>query len=206
MSAPPTSPQAQLASPENDDAHYRAVLRDLIDHGAEFARQLRERAAKQPEFDPSIPFDRLTRTIRRTIALARHIATNPPKARTLSERAPIDRTQAREKIIRGVEDAIEARRGPKTDTDTRSLYEELNERLDDAAFERGLRTRPIDEIIEELARDLGVAYQSRAYAWKRRTPTDIAHLRARAAQPPNPKSRVGFSPPPQRNQRWAKAP
>ncbi len=181
MQFTPTFPTAQPASPEDDDAYYRAVLRDLIDHGAEFARQLRKRAAKAPEFDPSIPFDRPTRTIRRTIALARHIAANPPKARLANERTPIDRTQAREKIIRGVEDAIEARRGPKTDTDTCILYQELNERLLDDGLERDLRTRPIDDIIEELARDLGVAYQSRSYAWKRRTPADIATLRARAA-------------------------
>ncbi len=206
MSATPNPPHAQLASHEDDDAYYRAVLRDLIDHGAEFAHQLRERAAKQPDFDPSIPFDRLTRTIRRTIALARHIATNPPKAHTKNDRAPVDRTQAREKIIRGVEDAIEARRGPKTDTDTSILYNELNERLLDDGLERDLRTRPIDEIIEELARDLGVAYQSRSYAWKRRTPADIATLRAHAATPPNPENWAGFSPPPKRNQRWPKAP
>ncbi len=207
MSSTPTSPHAQPASQEDDDAHYRAVLRDLIDRGADLARQLHERAARDPEADLTISFDRIARTIRRTIALARHIATNPPKAHTATDRTPHDRTQAREKIIRSVEDAIEARRGPKTDTDTRTLYNELNERLLDDGLERDLRTRPLDEIIEELARDLGIAYQSRAYAWKRRTPADIATLRARAAKPPSePESRVGFSPPPKRNQRWPKAP
>ncbi len=213
MHPAPTPPQSQPASPpeshedphafESDDAYYRAILHDLIDHGAELARQLRERAAKQPEFDLSIPFDRIARTIRRTIALARHIATNPSKSRAHA----VDRTQAREKIIRGVEDAIEAKRGPKTDNDI--LYNELHERLLDDGLERDLRTRPIDDIIEEIARDLGVAYQSRAYIWKRRTPADLATLRARAAanetEPENP-SRVGFSPPQQRNKLWAKAP
>ncbi len=212
MQSTPTPPQSPPSSPEEDDAYYRAVLHDLIDRGADIARQLHERAAKHPESDLSIPFDRIARTIRRTIALARHIATNPPK----TARAAVERTLAREKIIRGVEDAIEAKRGPATDTGI--LYNELHERLDDADFERDLRTRPIDDIIEELARDLGVAYQSRAYIWKRRTPADIATLRARAAQgangmtangtPPEPQNsnRMSFSPPQQRNKRWAKAP
>jgi len=207
MNPTPTPPQSQPASQEDDDAYYRAILHDLIDRGADLARQLHERAAKQPESDLSIPFDRIARTIRRTIALARHIATNPPKTRATT----VERTQAREKIIRGVEDAIEARRARATDTQI--LYNELHERLDDADFERDLRTRPIDDIIEELARDLGVAYQSRAYIWKRRTPADIATLRSRAAMsangtPPEPENprRVGFSPPPQRHKQWAKAP
>ena len=211
MHPTPTPPQSQPASHQDDDAYYRAILHDLIDHGAELARQLRERAAKQPEFDLTIPFDRIARTIRRTIALARHIATNPPKARTPTA----DRTQAREKIIRGVEDAIEAKRGPKTDTEI--LYNELHERLDDAGFERDLRTRPIDEIIEELARDLGIAYQSRSYVWERRTPADIATLRARAALSANGRaaphterqnlSSEGVSPPlPRQHKRWAEPP
>ncbi len=200
----PTSPQSPPPSLEDDDAYYRAVLHDLIDRGADLARQLHERAAKEPGSDPTIPFDRIARTIRRTIALARHIATNPPKTRTPA----VERTLAREKIIRGVEDAIEARRAPATDTDI--LYNELHERLDDDGLERDLRTRPIDDIIEELARDLGIAYQSRAYIWKRRTPADIATLRARAAMtatgPENP-LRVGFSPPkPPRHKQWAEAP
>ncbi len=190
-------------SNQEDDAYYRAILHDLIDRGADLARQLHERSVKEPESDLTIPFDRITRTIRRTIALARHIATNPPKARTATERTPIDRTQAREKIIRGVEDAIEARRGPKTDTET--LYNELHERLLDDGIERDLRNRPIQEIIEELARDLGVAHQSRAYIWKRRTPADIATLRARAAtngKPPEP-----TNPAPHRHHHhWAAAP
>jgi len=203
MDSTPTPSQTQPASHQDNDAYFGAILRDLIDIGAGLARQLQERAAKNPESDPTIPFDRIARTIRRTIALARHIATNPPK----TARPAVERTQAREKIIRGVEDAIEARRAPATDAQI--LYNELHERLDDDGLERDLRTRPIDDIIEEIARDLGVAYQSRAYIWKRRTPADLATLRARAAanetEPENP-SRVGFSPPQQRNKLWAKAP
>ncbi len=214
MHVAPTPPQAEpaslsgssCASHDDDAAYYRAILHDLIDRGADLARQLHERAAKEPESDLTIPFDRIARTIRRTIALARHIATNPPKARTNNESGAVDRTQAREKLIRGVEDAIEAKRRVTPGTDTGILYNELHERLLDDGLERDLRTRPIDDIIEELARDLGVALQSRPYAWKRRTPIDIAHLRAHAAKPPNPESKVGFSPPSQRNERRPKAP
>ncbi len=209
MHPTPTPPPSPPQSLEDDDAYYRAILHGLIDRGADLARQLHDRAAKEPEPDPTIAFDRIARTIRRNIALARHIATNPPKTRTQT----VERTQAREKIIRGVEDAIEARRAPTTETAT--LYNELNERLDDAAFERDLRTRPLDDIIEELARDLGVASQSRAWVWKRRTPVDIATFRARAARTTNATDHqnnrsVGFSPqpppPPKQNKRWAEPP
>ncbi len=210
MSATHTSSHAQPASPpaahEDDDAYYRAVLRDLIERGADLARQLHQRAAEHPEADLTIPFDRIARTIRRTIALARHIAANPPKARPPAA----DRTQAREKIIRGVEDAIEVKRRLTPGTDTGILYNELHERLDDAAFERDLRTRPIDDIIEELVRDLGIAQQSRPWIWKRRTPADIDALRTRAAAPTYEAGRRrGLSPqrsPTQRNEKWAKAP
>ena len=208
MTSTPTPTQSKPASQEDDDAYYRATLHDLIDRGADLARQLHERAAKAPEADHTIPFDRIARTIRRTIALARHIATNPPKARPSIERGAVDRTMAREKIIRGVEDAIEARRGPPTESEI--LYNELHERLEDADLERDLRTRPIDDIIEELARDLGIAYQSRSYIWKRRTPADIATLRARAARTPNEPENlrwVDFSPPnQQRNKRGSEPP
>ncbi len=50
-----TPPQSPPYSPEDDDAYYRAILHDLIDRGADLARQLHERAAKEPESDPIAP-------------------------------------------------------------------------------------------------------------------------------------------------------
>ncbi len=176
----PATPQP---TPEQDAAYYRQVLHDLIDQGAALARQIHDRAAaaptpeRQPEADPAIAFDRIARAVRRTIALARHIAANPaPRPQN-----PAARTAARARLIRGVEDAIHRQR---RETDAEPLYAELAERLQDPELELDLQGRPIDDLIEELCRDLGVAAQGRSYVYKRRTPTDVAALRARAAAPP----------------------
>ena len=66
-----------------DNAYYLDVLHTLIDQGASLARQIHERAVAanatpwRPEADPTIAFDRIARCIRRTIALAQHIAADP---------------------------------------------------------------------------------------------------------------------------------
>ncbi len=171
------------SSPDAADAYYGAILQELVEIGAGLARQLKDTAAKHPEADHTIAFDRVARTIRRTIALARHIATSPPKARM----APAERAKAREKIIRTIEDAIEVKGRHTKGFDNQAYFEELNERLLDGQLEQDLLTRPIDDIIEEIARDLNVNAQERSWRHKRRTPTTLAALRARAAAlPPLP--------------------
>ena len=67
--------------------------------------------------------------------------------------------------------------------DTEPLYAELRERLEDPALELDLAHRSVDDLIEEISRDLGVAVQGRSWVWRRRTPEDIATLRHRAAAP-----------------------
>ena len=176
------------ATPEEDDAYYRAVLLDLIDRGADLARRIHENATlaeATPEnslnigsiVDPTAAFDRITRAVRRTIALARNIAKGPA--------ARQERTGARQKLIRGVEDAIHRKR---RESDAESLHAELRERLEDPELEFDLHGRPTQEIIEEICRDLGIAVQPGGTdMWKRRTPQDISALRARAAQPHAPR-------------------
>ncbi len=170
------------SSPDAADAYYGAILQELVEIGAGLARQLKDTAAKHPEADHTIAFDRVARTIRRTIALARHIATSPRKARM----APAERAKAREKIIRTIEDAIEVKGRHTKGFDNQAYFEELNERLLDDQLEQDLLTRPIDDIIEEIARDLNVNAQERSWRHKRRTPTTLAALRHRAALPPLP--------------------
>ncbi|MGI4955338.1 MAG: hypothetical protein ACRYGM_26320 [Janthinobacterium lividum] len=188
MSSPSRPPAHAIpADPSGDDAYYRAVLHDLIDRGADLARRLHERAAgpANADGDPTIAFDRVARAIRRTIALARHIAANPVAARPEQSHADSradSRADTRARLIRGVEDAIHSqRRGG----DAEPLYAELGERLEDPALEFDLAHRPVAEIIEEIARDLGVAVQGRSYVWRRRTPQDIATLRRRALAAPH---------------------
>jgi hypothetical protein len=190
---PTTTPQ----TPEQDDAYYRAILHDLIERGTDLARRNHEAAVQppqnattpdtqpEPQQDPTIAFDRIARAIRRTIALARHIAENPAASRATAHRdTAAHRTEARKKIIRTVEDKIYVRNRVDRDVDAEALYTELNERLLDPELEFDLQNRDIDDIIAEITQDLGVARQGRAYIFKRRKPKDIAALRARAAAPP----------------------
>ena len=187
---------------QDDDAYYRAVLHDLIDRGQDLARRLHERATAQLEAtpepgtpepqDPTIAFDRVARAIRRTIALARHIAAGPARP------TQHDRTTARAKIIRAVEDHIDRKRRRDPDQDTESLRNELAERLEDPDLDRDLAARPVEEIIEEIARDLGIAQQARSWIWKRRTPADIATLKTQAAADPTPSPHLRIVAPPPR--------
>ena len=176
----PTQPQ----TPADDDAYYRAVLNGLVDQGARLARNIHDRATaatptpeNRPEADPTVAFDRAARAVRRCIALARHIAAGP----ALQRPAQPTRAHARAQLIRGVEDAIHRKR---RETDAEILYAELAERLEDPELELDLQGRAVDDVIEEICRDLGVAVQGRSYIWKRRTPQDIATLRERAARSP----------------------
>jgi hypothetical protein len=50
-------------------------------------------------------------------------------------------------------------------------------------LEEELATRPVEEIIDEIRRDLGVYGELSLQFWKRRTPADVAALNARAAAP-----------------------
>ena len=175
-------------TPQNDDAHYRSVLNTLINQGADLARRIHEHATaatptleNRPDADPTVAFDRIARAVRRTIALARHIAADP----ALQRPAQPLRDTARAQLIRGVEDAIHRTRRPENHGhDTDPLYAEFAERLEDPELEFDLKGRSVDDVIEEICRDLGVAVQGRSYTWKRRTPTDIASLRERAAATP----------------------
>ena len=188
-------------TPTEDDAYYRAILNDLIDRGADLARLVHERAiaaAEDSGADPTIAFDRISRAVRRTIALARHIAAGPASAGT----SAAHRAAARARLIRGVEDAIHRKAGPHTSTgkdflsrpdpggepgsEAHALHAEFAERLEDPALEFDLEGRPVEEIIQEICQDLGIAMQGRSYIHKRRTPSDIAALRALAAGPPLP--------------------
>ena len=177
-------PTPETPTPAEDAAYYRQILHALIDQGAALARQIHERAAaaaptpeNRPEADPTVAFDRIARAVRRTIALARHIASDP----ALQAPTPAHRATARAQLIRGVEDAIHRQR---RETDAQSLYAEFAERLEDPELDLDLQGRAIDDLIEEICRDLGVAVQGRSYVYKRRTPSDIAALRARAAAAP----------------------
>ncbi len=222
--AEPTQP---TAPPARDEAaasrHYRDVIDDLIDLGAGLARLLADQAhavaaasrvteapgadtprdatPADPIATPAQPpaqvaaiaaaFDRVARGVRRSILLARHIAATPvPAAADPAGR----RTVARGQIIRDVEDAIaRTARGKEAGT----LHAELLDRLDAPDLELALAHRPVADIVADICRDLGLDNCLGARPWKRRTPTDVERLVARAAaRPGDPRQPVARAEPP----------
>ena len=184
MTTNPTLTQA-----DQDTAHHRDVLNTLIDQGAAIAARIAAIATAATTPDSALPeatiaFDRIARAVRRTIALARHIASAAATAAIAPVPRPAaTRTTTRAKLIRGVEDAIYRKR---RETDTESLTREFHERLEDPMLELDLQGRSIEDLIEEINRDLGIADPNRSYVYKRRTPEDLRALHARATTPLTP--------------------
>ncbi len=189
---PTPTPQTQ----QTEDAQfYRNTLHKLIDLASNIAQSLHDEATEKlatyaPRRTPeetqalTLAFDRIARCIRRTILLAQHV-TKPPRP----ELKP--REAARKRILREVEDAIQRDAPAKK---AAALHTELLERLDAPELAESLdddiAARPVDEIIADIIRDLGLAASPGTHPWQRRTPKDIATLNARAAAPPR-----GIGPP-----------
>ena len=176
---------------------HRQALDDLVTMGTGLARLLHAQATRQAEAaHAAVPphpmpheppatalvtlttaFDRIARAVRRCIALARkldepaHATPNPAH----------HRTAARKQVIRAIEDTIyrTAHEGDRAE----ALNAELRDRLDDPDLDWDLTHRPVDDIIRDIRRDLGLASQPGDHPWRRRTPADIDDLHARAAAP-----------------------
>ena len=209
MSSSPALPDpANDASPtpvsqrDEDAQYYRQVLHELVEIGARLARALDRQATPEPGIasapapeqaaqpapapDLTIAFDRVARTIRRTIALARKLSepTKPSPAAHAAAGAGQRRRAARKQIIRDIEDTIH-REAHGRDDEKEALHAELYERLDTLDLDDDIDTMPIADIIAALRRDLGIAahINSRGISpWKRRTPADVRDLGARAAR------------------------
>ena len=122
-------------------------------------------------------FDRVARTLRRTVLLAHHL--DQPG------NAPDRRTHARTRIIRGIEDAIDRAAHAGRKPNPEALRRELLERLDSPALDDDLATRPLPDLIEELCRDLNLHYPIPSVCPpRRRTPADIEAARIEAQAPP----------------------
>lgn len=187
-----------------DTRYYRDVLHELIDMGTQLARAVHAHAmrtalaqAKAPLPDSDAPappdstvaFDRIARTVRRTVLMARHIAEPPKAANTAGPR-----DAARRRILRECEDKIAVaafnHRNTPGRIDSGALRTELRERLDAPdlaeALADDIQARPIAEIIAEICRDLGLGFDDvpGCSTRLRRTPADVALLIAQAAAPP----------------------
>ncbi len=208
-----TEPGPHAPGQSAADAHYyRHILHDLIDMGTSLARFLHQQATTQaaqrttttaaqqdpgpqpasspaPDIALAAAFDRTARAVRRSIALARSLAAPIPPARDPARH----RAAARKRILREVEDTIQ-RTAPASgqaasdaadldDASAEALTAELHDRLDAPDLDDDISSRPVADIITEICRDLGLAALSGAHPWKRRTPTDLEQLCARAATP-----------------------
>ena len=146
----------------------------MIDLGADLARLVHAEAQAaagsdgQLVLEATVAFDRVARTVRRTVMLAMRL--DEPV------RAGPDRVAARKRIIREVEDAIQRAPGEGGE----DLEGELLERLDSPDLDDDIAGRPVAEIVADILRDLGLAAMPGTRPWKRRRPEDVALLQARA--------------------------
>ena len=178
--------------PDPETEHYKRVLRGLVDMANDMAQLIHQQTRRQTEAanaaippptnnpfqDPAASFDRLARTIRRTILLAHKLGEMKPSH--TPPQPNNHRIAVRKRILREVEDVIQLNAKPD---DRPSLQAELLDRLDAPDLQDDIDTRPIDDIIDDVCRDLRVAVPY-ACNWKRRTPQEVETLCRQAATLP----------------------
>ena len=211
---PAADPAADLAAHWPGDAqNYRLVLQELVGIGLQLARRITPPTPTDADAatpakpaattsDDAANYERITRTVGRTILLAHKIAQPLPAPKPAPGPAPCDRLTApgdliaapgdriaaRKRIVREVENTIQ--RTSKGDgADDRALRAELLERLDAPELDDDIAHRPVAEIIEEIRQDLGLVNRGGAHPFfQRRTPADLRTLHQQAARtcPPPP--------------------
>ncbi len=188
------TPQHATPAVGEDMLYFGRVLRHFVEVGDEFVAMLHQEArlvAKaqaelaEGTFDPQTApiqapqsdllgaYQDITRSARRSIMLYQKLfaAKKTPSAQ--------HRIAARKKIIRDVEDAIQANAEPGKEE---KLHAELLERLDRPDFDIDIANQSIADIVTDICRDLGITGLYDSHPWKRRMPHDIAILNARAAK------------------------
>ena len=97
--------------------------------------------------------DRLTRSLRYTIALKQRLQAGWPRPRAADDRPAMLRRQ----VARGVTSMIRhAAPGEENAEPAERLFRELYARLDDPALADDLLTLPVEEIVRRICRDLGL--------------------------------------------------
>ena len=166
------------ASAVDHDAYYRGVLHELIEMGMDLARAAHREvvAAQEAEAEAGVGaemtgrFERVSRCVRRSILLARTLDV-PVVARGGGLAA------GRRRVLRAVEDRID---GCAEGVVAERLHGELLERLDGPELDEEILSRPVDEVIRDICRDLGLEDHPGLPPRKRRSPADVALLSARA--------------------------
>ena len=182
-----------------DAMFYRDTLQELVHIGTTLARLLQTQAIADaqatvkgmapttPLQDHAATFDRIARTIRRTITLARSLnepvapAKDPARPRAAARTPTLSEAgQGAERrcATPGRDDTAEAE-APSTD---------LRDRREAPDRDRPDRdeddtNRPPAAVIADICRDLGLDTPPGADAWTRRTPADTMQPGARAVAP-----------------------
>jgi hypothetical protein len=159
--------------PAPTTARHQSALDRLVTLGTDLAELVVEqaKAGTITAAEASKAFDRVSRSVRRSVMLSRKLA---------EPRRTTGRVAARKQIIRTVEDHIQ-RHAEDGEADT--LHQDLQDRLDTEDFEDEIAERPVEDVITDIIRDFGLAALPGTHPWKRRTQADIAALNARARCP-----------------------
>jgi hypothetical protein len=105
----------------------------------------------------ALALDRVSRSVRRSVALMRRMQAGWPRAASADDRAAMVRRQVGRRVgdmIRSATDGEAAER----------LFDELAERLDDPDLERDILALPVEEIVRRIGRDLGLAVAAHGVA------------------------------------------
>ena len=94
-------------------------------------------------------FERVSRSVRYTVALTRRIEAGWPRAASDNRQAMV-----RRQIARGVTEAI---RREAVGEAAERLFDSLAERMEDPGLEHDIAVLPVDQIIRRICRDLGLA-------------------------------------------------
>ena len=98
----------------------------------------------------ALALDRVSRSVRRSLALMRRMQAGWPRAASPDDRAAM----VRRHVARRVADLI------RRDTDGEAaerLFDELAERMDDPGLDQDFLALPVEEIVRRISRDLGLA-------------------------------------------------
>lgn len=95
-------------------------------------------------------FDRVSRAVRRTVALGKRLEAGWPVRAVSDTRAAMVRRQ----VSQGVAEAI---RQATTGEAAERLFDDLAEQLDDPAMDAEIATAPVEAIVTRVRRDLGLA-------------------------------------------------
>ncbi len=148
-----SDPSAILDQQAEDDAFYAATLKEMVAMGLEIGRIVHQQVIAQSIDSPHSPiddqstvsYDRVFRAVRRGIMLAKRLSQPEPVRKQAA---------ARRQVARDVGNAIQSQ--AKSPKDAENLYADLRDRLDTPDFEEDLENRPIQDIIDEIRKDLGL--------------------------------------------------